>query len=134
MIIRHHLLECILWPNGDGTFRKIVNTQKRLKELGIYDDYKMTIQIDQSSHIAMHHRFKDGTEYRIDGEKSPLYGKFGTESNAWKGENCSIPAKYRRARLMYNAGDMTKEEFQIYKNKYSEYMRDYRQKSRNNRQ
>ncbi len=51
---RHHLLEIILWPNGDGTFRKIINTAKRLSELGIYDDWKLTITIPASEHSRMH--------------------------------------------------------------------------------
>ena len=41
---RHHLLEIILWPNNDGTFTKIINSKKRLEELGIYDDYKLCIK------------------------------------------------------------------------------------------
>lgn len=51
---RHHLLEIILWPNGDGTFRKIRNTHKRLIKLGIYYDFKLTITIPASEHIRMH--------------------------------------------------------------------------------
>lgn len=51
---RHHLLEIILWPNGDGTFRKIINTAERLRELGIYDDWKLTITIPVDEHIRMH--------------------------------------------------------------------------------
>jgi retron-type reverse transcriptase len=53
---RHHLLEIILWPNGDGTFRKILNSAKRLKELGIYDDWKLTITIPADEHSKMHAR------------------------------------------------------------------------------
>lgn len=51
---RHHLLEIILWPNGDGTFRKILNTKKRLRELGIYDDWKLTVTIQADEHSRMH--------------------------------------------------------------------------------
>ena len=53
---RHHLLEIILWPNGDGTFRKILNSKERLRELGIYDDWKLTITIPADEHIRMHNR------------------------------------------------------------------------------
>lgn len=53
-IHRHHLLEIILWPNEDGTFRTIHNSAKRLMELGIYDDFKMTIQITDSEHMSLH--------------------------------------------------------------------------------
>ena len=38
---RHHLLEIILWPNGDDTFKTILNSRERLQQLGIYDDYKL---------------------------------------------------------------------------------------------
>lgn len=74
MIDNHHLLECILWPNGDGSFRKIINTQKRLEKLGIYDDYKLTIPIERSIHQTMHNEFKRGTEYSREGENNPMYG------------------------------------------------------------
>ena len=53
-IHRHHLLEIILWPNGDGTFRTILNSRKRLIELGIYFDYRMTIPISKSEHSSLH--------------------------------------------------------------------------------
>lgn len=54
-IDRHHLLEIILWPNNDGTFRTIHNSATRLKELGIYDDFKMTIPLTRSEHSKLHH-------------------------------------------------------------------------------
>jgi hypothetical protein len=75
MIDRHHLLECILWPNGDGTYRKIINRAERLKELGVYDDYKLTIPIEHRLHTTMHREFEKGTEYEMKGEKNPMYGK-----------------------------------------------------------
>ena len=53
---RHHLLEIILWPNEYGTFRTILNSRKRLKELGIYDDFKMTIKIPAEVHSRMHRK------------------------------------------------------------------------------
>lgn len=77
MIDRHHLLECILWPNGDGTFRKIINTYKRLDKLGVYKDYKLTIPIDHSIHQTMHREFKKGTEYSMEGENNPMFGVKG---------------------------------------------------------
>lgn len=51
---RHHLLEIILWPNGDGTYKTILNSAKRLKELGIYDDFKLTIPLDHGTHSRLH--------------------------------------------------------------------------------
>jgi len=59
---RHHLLEIILWPNGDGTFRTILNSASRLKELGIYDDYKMTIPLTAAEHFRLHNQGKTFTE------------------------------------------------------------------------
>lgn len=61
-IHRHHLLEIILWPKGDGTFREIVNSAARLKELGIYDDYKLTIEVSASEHVTMHNAVRTYTE------------------------------------------------------------------------
>ena len=57
-IDRHHLLEIILWPNPDGTFREIRNSKARLKELGIYDDYKMCIEIPRDLHARLHNKGK----------------------------------------------------------------------------
>lgn len=57
-IVRHHLLEIILWPKDDGTFRTIHNSMELLKELGIYDDYKMTIPLTVSEHNSLHHSGK----------------------------------------------------------------------------
>lgn len=54
-LVRHHLLECILWPNGNGTFRTINNSMNRLIELGIYYDYKLCITITNSAHWSLHH-------------------------------------------------------------------------------
>lgn len=56
---RHHLLEIILWPNEDGTFTEIRNSAKRLKKLGIYNDFKMCILISQSEHASLHGLGKD---------------------------------------------------------------------------
>lgn len=53
-LIRHHLLEIILWPNPDGTFRIIRNSADRLQELGIYDEYKLTIQMTRAEHTSLH--------------------------------------------------------------------------------
>ena len=95
MIERHHLLECILWPNGDGTFRKIINRAKRLQDLGIYDDYKLTIPLDKSTHQTLHREFEKGTEYERIGEKCGMYGVKGKnhpasrlvgEKNPWYGK------------------------------------------------
>lgn len=57
-IERHHILEIILWPNEDGTFRTILNSMQRLKELGIYNDFKMTIPLTKSEHTKLHHAGK----------------------------------------------------------------------------
>ena len=100
-IVQHHLLEIILWPNDDGTFTKIINSAQRLKELGIYDDKKMTIAITNSEHISLHnynrseetikklsealkrYKVKDSTKEKLSkafsGNKNPMYKK-----DAWK--------------------------------------------------
>lgn len=124
MTDRHHLLECILWPNGDGTFRKIINTQKRLESLGIYDDYKMTISIDRSIHQIMHAEFKKGTEYSREGDKHPLYGRTGENHQGWKGDKVTISGMYHRANKLYKSGEITEEEFQPYRDAWSEYIRE----------
>ena len=99
--VRHHLLELILWPNKDGTFTKICNSADRLKELNVYDDYKMTIELTNSQHITLHNNFRTDAEKKqfanafkgkhhkeetkeklkekFTGENNPMYGK-----NAWE--------------------------------------------------
>lgn len=55
--VRHHLLEIILWPNKDGTFKLINNSVKKLQELNIYKQFKLTIEITFSEHGALHGKF-----------------------------------------------------------------------------
>lgn len=99
IIDRHHLLEIILWPNGYGTFRTILNSRKQLKELGIYDDFKLTIPLTHSEHMSLHHKdnkhfyrkhhskdtrkkISDAMKYRT-GNRNPMYGKtFSDESKS----------------------------------------------------
>lgn len=56
---RHHLLEIILWPNKDGTFTEIRNSTERLKKLGIYNDFKMTIYVSPSEHSKLHNEHRN---------------------------------------------------------------------------
>ena len=134
MTDRHHLLECILWPNGDGTFRKIINTAKRLDELGIYKDFKMTIPIEHRTHSLMHKEFKEGTEYELIGKNTPGYGKgyrvSGDKSGRWKGDKVGPTGMYWRAKKLYNSGQMTEEEFQPYREAWNKYQRDYKRERR----
>lgn len=53
-IVNHHLLEIILWPNGDGTFKEIRNSATRLKELHCYEPNKMVIELNRSEHCILH--------------------------------------------------------------------------------
>lgn len=156
MIDRHHLLECILWPNGDGTYRKIINRAKRLDELGIYSDFKLTIPIDHSTHQTMHREFEKGTEYDRVGENCPMFGRtgeknpmFGLKGNnhpasknvgdknprygqtedrcpAWKGDKAKPSAIYIRAVKRYKRGEISEEELKIFRDLKQEYIRERR--------
>ena len=140
MIDNHHLLECILWPNGDGTFRKIINTQKRLEGLGVYDDWKLTIPIDHSIHQTMHREFKRGTEHSNEGKNNPMYGRSGDKNPMygmskdknpnWKGDKAQPPAIYMRARRLYRSGKMTENEFQPFRDIWNEFRRERRKNQR----
>jgi hypothetical protein len=141
MVDKHHLLECILWPNGDGTYRKIINRAKRLKELGIYGKSKMTIPIERRLHQTMHREFEKGTEYERTGEnasmygmtgekapmygrtgdKNPMYGRTGRKHPMWKGDNVEKAGAYRRALKLYKEGKISEEELQPYRDEWIEY-------------
>lgn len=54
-IIKHHLLEIILWPKEDGSIVEIRNSRKYLKELGIYTN-RMTIEMTRAEHASLHHK------------------------------------------------------------------------------
>lgn len=157
MIDRHHLLECILWPNGDGTFRKIINRSKRLKDLGVYEDFKLTIPIDSSTHQTMHREFEKGTEYErtgdkhpklrkfgdknpmygMTGEKHPMYGKSGEKSPrygtiedkspTWKGDKVSPFGLFNRALKRYKRGEITEEELKKFRRLRKEYINERKQ-------
>ena len=105
LIHRHHLLEIIIWPNGDGTFRTIFNSRDRLKELGIYDDFKMTIHLTKSEHTRLHNKTRTGNRnpmYGMTGNRNPMYGKtFSAESKrklseAAKRQWASYEARHKR--------------------------------------
>lgn len=119
---RHHLLEIILWPNYDGTFTKILNTATRLRELGVYDDFKLTIAISHSAHarlhannrstvwdnkLLLHNRHKSADTIRKLREsntgklRSPLTRARISANSAWKGKHLSkeCKAKMSAARL-----------------------------------
>jgi hypothetical protein len=141
MIDRHHLLECILWPNGDGTFRKIINRAERLQELGIYDDYKLTIPLDKSTHQTLHREFEKGTEYERIGDKNGMYGRTGKNapmygiarnlSATWKGDKAGPGAMYHRAIKLYKAGEITEEEFRPFRDAWAERSRNKRKRMKN---
>jgi len=118
-IIRHHLLEIILWPNGDGTFRKIVNTQARLRELGIYDDWKLTIKMTRSEHLRLHAtNYSDETKQKMSEsgkkrvwtdaiKKKISYSKLGKKRGQWFNDGIhetlafECPKGYRHGRLFH---------------------------------
>lgn len=79
-IVRHHLLECMFYIDENGNKIIIHNSRERLKELGIYDDYKMCIEITQSEHVRLHNaNMSDETRAKISkgqtGKNNYLYGK-----------------------------------------------------------
>lgn len=80
MTDRHHLLEIILWPESDGTYKTILNTKARLKELNIYDDFKLTIKLDRAVHTALHRRYTtDETKMKMG-----RLGRTYTMTDEWK--------------------------------------------------
>lgn len=94
---RHHLFEIILWPNGDGTFKTILNSRERLQQLGIYDDYKLTMTLSVQEHRRLHNKYmSDETRRKLSKAmkgKTNFIGKHHSDetkrkmSAAKKGEN-----------------------------------------------
>ena len=129
---------------------------KRLDELGIYDDYKLTIPIEHSTHMTMHAEFKKGTEYELSGEKNGMYGMTGDKnpmhgkghliagekngmygrdvsrekSPTWKGDKAGPSGIYMRALKLYKSGQITDEEFQPFRDIWNEYKRLKRQRKK----
>jgi hypothetical protein len=84
MLVDHHLLEIILWPNEDGSFRTILNSRKRLRDLGIYKKKIMTIRIKDVDHKILHANNQLDTARRLNslknkgrliGSKNGMYGR-----------------------------------------------------------
>ena len=107
---RHHLLEIILWPNSDGTFSKILNSKKRLRELGIYDDWKLTITIPADEHIRMHshnrtdeywNKVSQAISIALSGEKNAMYGKK---------HSAEAKRKMSKAKIGHSVSDATKRK------------------------
>ena len=105
---RHHLLEIILWPNGDGTFKTILNSRERLQQLGIYDDFKLTISLSREEHSRLHGKYKSEEHRRkiseaMKGENNHNYGKHPSDetrrklSEEKKGENHPFYGKHHSA-------------------------------------
>lgn len=84
-LVRHHLLEIILWPNTDGTFRIIRNSAKRLQELGIYDEYKLTLQMTRAEHASLHHK---GLQHSIEHCRNISAAKQGKSHKHHSYETC----------------------------------------------
>lgn len=113
---RHHLLECILWPNGDGTFRKIINRSKRLKALGVYRDFKLTVELDHGVHSSMHRQFEEGTEFSVH--------KKGKRAANWRGGASECYREYKNALALFKEGKITEEEFKPFRKNWCSYVKE----------
>lgn len=124
-IVRHHLLEIILWPNEDGTFRKILNSADRLKELGIYNQYNLCIQMTRAEHASLHCKGNPICGEHSKGKPSPFKWKKHTTQSKEK------ISKSKRGVTKTLFGEKYKEHFGIcardnlkqYKNEYNYYIR-----------
>lgn len=57
-LVRHHLLEIMFYYDEHGEKHIITNSRKRLKELGVYDDWKLCITMKSSDHSSMHNKYR----------------------------------------------------------------------------
>ena len=117
--VRHHLLEIILWPNGDGTFRRIINEAKDLERLGIYDDYKLTIEITNSEHTTMHNhnrteeclrKMSESAKGKPAWNKGLICPQFAGSNNAMYGKNAWAIACSRKTPEQIEATRQSKRE------------------------
>ena len=134
-IDRHHLLEIILWPNPDGSFREIRNSMTRLKELGIYDDYKMCIKIPHSEHMKLHHSGTRNYWYGKHGKDHPKFGKKASkETRERQSKALSGPNNYWHGKVAHNRSMPSSEFGNLFRKKYGKtysddeslYKREYR--------
>jgi hypothetical protein len=66
---------------------------------------------------------KDHPGSRLVGEKNPMYGRSTDKNPNWKGDKASASAMYGRAKKLYKSGQITEEEFQKFRDIWSEYQR-----------
>lgn len=102
-IVRHHLLELILWPKEDGSFIEIKNSRARLKELGIYYDFKLTIPMTSSEHTSLHNKSRMNYWYG----KHPSAATRKKISESLKGK--SFTAEHRQKLSVANKGKTRSE-------------------------
>ena len=81
--VKHHLLELILWPNGDGTYRKINHTADELKAMGIYQPNIMTIELTRSEHCILH-KPRTGKPFSEDARRRISEGNKGKHADGGK--------------------------------------------------
>lgn len=62
---RHHLLEIISYYDDNGNEIVIYNTKQRLKELGIYNDYNLTIELSVSEHSKLHLKYSPSKRMKL---------------------------------------------------------------------
>lgn len=102
-IVRHHLLECILWPQENGKFKIINNSMQKLIDLGIYYDYKLCIEITNSEHWKLHHRAGSIDYNKVSKNTKEAMKKVSYEKLAyWKGKKNTPEQKQLKLQKMYN--------------------------------
>lgn len=106
--IRHHLLEIILWPNEDGTFRKILNSADNLKELGIYNQYKLCIPMTRAEHASLHNKDNPICGEHSKGKPSAFKWKKHTDESKEK------ISKNKRGKTLTLFGEKYMEHFGIH--------------------
>lgn len=99
-IHRHHLLEIILWPNQDGSFTEIRNTRSRLKELGIYNDYKMTIEVSNTEHASLHHKGITLTDEHVSNIRKNHSHFWKDKPGTFKGKKHSEESKQKMSKSL----------------------------------
>lgn len=87
-----------------------------------YCTHKENLNFDEArENNSKAHRGEKSSMYGRKGEMHPMYGRTGDKCSRWKGDDVGPSGAYKRAKKLYNAGNITEEEFKQFKDAKRKY-------------